>query len=196
MKQIISFVFITIILFLCLNCMYISKSLNNMLPEIAGICIELIIIIYIVNKWEENKQKKKLINLEKRLREYLIFFLKHGFKDLPNEYRISNFYGIEHKKNIEELDKLILYINNNSLSNELKDSIKKHCKLEYYSLNNLLIISSKLSNHHFKSWSRIVYFVNLINYNDNVGKKDIIDILNNIKKFDKASYENKIYVEC
>lgn len=167
---------------------------SSLTPEITGIIIELLIIILIFNRWQDKKKKEKLITLEKRLKEYLIFFLKHNFRTLPKNYRIGNFFGKDHEKNTTEINRIITYIQENGLKENEILSIQKHCARESQTLNSLLPVSAELTDKHFKAWCRIVYFINCIEKNDEPINKLTIDILQNIKSFDSASFKEKLYV--
>ncbi len=106
--------FTIVVFLLLLVCVKVGFSFNNpkeyflgnLLPELTGMFIELVIIFVILERWQAQNKKEKLIIKEKRLREYLIFFLKHGFKSLPIKSRIVRFYGVDHTKNIEDLDNI------------------------------------------------------------------------------------------
>ncbi|WP_123772160.1 hypothetical protein [Vibrio mimicus] len=80
------------------------------MPELTGMLIELCIILFIVDRWQEQNRLQLLIVKEKRLREYLIFFLKHGFKSLPKEYRVGSFYGQLHEENVAYLEPISIGI--------------------------------------------------------------------------------------
>ena len=187
---------ILLVIFLCIGFIADSSSyfVGNLTPEITGVLIELLIILLVFDKWQEHSKRKKLISLERRLREYLIFFLKHNFKSLPKEYRIGQFFGKDHTKNIEEIEKLHKYITDNGLSEIEIISIQEHCTREVETFGNLLPVASELTNNHFKAWCRIVYFINCIaNRKEPIGTATI-DILQNIKRFDTASHERSLYV--
>ena len=135
-----------------------------------------------------------MISLERRLREYLIFFLKHSFKTLPKELRVGNFFGKDHDKNMTQLNTLFHYISENGLSEREVMSIQEHCIREVSTLENLLPVASELTNDHFKAWCRIVYFVNCIAQSSEPVSKSTKDIIQNIKKFDSASFNKNLYV--
>lgn len=168
---------------------------ENMLAELLGILIEILIIIFIFEVWAKNKQDEKNIVYEKRLREYLLFFLKFAFKSLPKDIKVSTFYGEHYLNNNKEIDQIVKYIDDNEISLLVA---KKHLLTDKTAIENLLDVASHLTDEHFKAWIRIVYFINSLSFVEDTDykeiKKHIKDILMNIKKFDKASYENKIYV--
>ncbi len=56
---------------------------TNLLPELTGMLIELCIILFIVDRWQEQNRVQLLIIKEKRLREYLIFSYGTGLKHCP-----------------------------------------------------------------------------------------------------------------
>lgn len=167
---------------------------GNLIPELIGMCLELLIVLVIFERWQEINKRKRLISLERRLREYLIFFLKHNFKSLPSEYRVGRFFGVDHEKNISDLDKLNKYIREQGLSKIDEQAIQEHCAREASTLDNLLPVASKLTNDHFKAWCRIVYFTNCIATQKEPVSKATIDIIQNIKRFDSASHDRKLYV--
>ncbi|MCD9516786.1 hypothetical protein GLP23_18195 [Photobacterium carnosum] len=160
-----------------------------------GVCIELLIIIWVFERWQKNSKKNKLVSLERRLREYLIFFLRHSFKNVSQEYRVGRFFGKDHEKNIKQIDNLIQYVKSNGLDEAALSSIQQHCIRESRTLGNLLPVASELSNEHFKAWCRIVYFINSIAGSQEPISKSTIDILQNIKRFDSESFKRKLYVD-
>ena len=194
-----AFSIILIVLFIGLSInAYIGDSstffIGNLTPELMGVCIELLVVLWVFDRWQENSKKKKLVSLERRLREYLIFFLKHSFKNVPKEYRVGRFFGKDHDKNIEQIEHLIQYVKTNGLNESALTSIQQHCIRESRTLENLLPVASELTNEHFKAWCRIVYFINSIANSQEPISKSTIDILQNIKRFDSESYKRKLYV--
>jgi|GEM_PF-931179 len=171
-------------------------TLGNLIPELIGMCVELLIVIKFFESWQTQKEHEKSIIHEKRLREYFIFFLKHGLKDISKDLEIGNFYGENHEKNTQEIKKIVKYISETTLSTEQLHSIKEHLLIDKSAFENLLEVASRLSDAHFKSWIRITYFINSLSRidDDENTKKAIIDILQNINKFDEASFKSKIYV--
>lgn len=167
---------------------------NNLIVELIGVTLEILVTLFIFDYWQESSKKQKLITIEKRLREYLIFFLKHNFKTIPSEYKIGRFYGSDHNKNIQDLNKLRNYISKSGLSPKEQKTIKQHCQKELSTLNSLLPVASELTDDHFKSWCRIVHFANCIAQDIEPTQKCTIDIIQNIIRFDTASFDNDLYV--
>ena len=167
---------------------------NNLIPELTGIAIELIVILIVFNYWQESSKKEKLITIERRLREYLIFFLRHNFNNMPSELKVGRFYGVDHSTNQDILEMLRIHIKNEGLKSADVETIIKYCKRDCTTLENLLPVAAELTNEHFKSWSRIVFFVNNIAKNTTSVEQDVMDIIQNIKRFDNASDSHKLYV--
>ena len=118
---------------------------DGLLPGLTITFLDILIVVLIYNQWDKSNKQEKLTILEKRLREYLIFFLKHNFKTLPKEYRVGRFYGIEHHKNVEYLDKLRAHVKDRGLTEEEMFTIQHHCEIEARTLSDLLPVASQLT---------------------------------------------------
>ncbi|MFA0730460.1 hypothetical protein, partial [Vibrio sp. 10N.222.48.A4] len=194
--------FTIVVAILLLACVRIGFYLNNpadyfsenLLPELTGMLIELCILLFIVERWQEQNRIQLLIVKEKRLREYLIFFLRHGFKTLPRSYRVGNFYGEEHDQNIEYLDSVFDFIKENGLATEEIDAIRAQCDIDLNTFGNLLPVASELTDEHFKAWSRVVYFLVRISKGLGDDEESIKYIITNIKRYENASHASGIYV--
>jgi hypothetical protein len=171
---------------------------GNLTPELIGIAIELLIIIWGFELWQRKKEYNKNIVNEKRLREYLLFFLKHGFKDFPVEHRVTTFYGQNHKQSSKEIQNAIIHLKSEEIESLTLLEMKKLLLIDKTAIENLLEVASLLTDKHFKAWIRIVYYINLLstisNDNEEKIKEIIIAILQQINNFDDASYTNNIYV--
>ncbi|BCS97574.1 hypothetical protein DSLASN_32060 [Desulfoluna limicola] len=189
-------VFLIIFLILAIWGDHNSYFVGNIVPESLGVCVELLIVLWVFDTWQEKGKRQKLITIERRLREYLIFFLDHSFKNLPRDYRVGRFFGKDHDQNIAQIKKLIIYIDEGKLSGEVVDNITNQCNTDIEALRSLLPAAAELTNKHFKAWNRIVYFVHCLAYNkDQIDTNQTVkDILQNIRRYDTASYEKKLYV--
>jgi hypothetical protein len=190
---------VAILLLVCVRTgFYINNPVEyfsaNLLPELTGMLIELCIILFIVDRWQEQNRIQILIVKEKRLREYLIFFLRHGFKTLPRKYRVGNFYGEEHEQNIEYLDSVFDFIKAGGLATEEIDAIRGQCDVDLNTFGNLLPVASELTDDHFKAWSRIVYFMVRISKGLGDDLESIKFIITNVKRYESASHVSGIYV--
>ena len=167
---------------------------GNVVPELIGVCIELLIIILVLDVWQKKEEKNKKIKVERRLREFLIFFLKSNFDEFPPSCKLGNFYGKDHKQNQDALDNLISHIEIQGLDEQVVLSVQSYCESEKEIFNNLIPVASDLTNDHFKSWVRISYFMNAIVTKNDATSHAVIKILQNIKRFDTESFKNDLYV--
>ncbi|BCK11793.1 membrane protein [Vibrio cholerae] len=167
---------------------------QNLVPELMGVCIELLIILFVFDVWQKADEQHKKIKVERRLREFLIFFLKHSFSTFPPSCQPGRFYGSDHEQNQKALDNLIEHIEQNGLDEEIILAVQSYCLKEREIFNNLISVSSDLENDHFKSWVRIAYFMNAIVTNSEKTSYAVIKILQNIQRFDKVSHDKKLYV--
>ncbi|MCV6588159.1 MAG: hypothetical protein OIF57_03895 [Marinobacterium sp.] len=195
----IQFVIVLIIALLSLSAIAFLKAENgfligNITPELIGVCIELLIIIFVFDVWQRKEERNKKIKVERRLREFLIFFLKGNFDEFPSSCKPGNFYGKDHTQNQSALDNLIDYIERNGLSEKSVLGIQSYCQSEKEVFNNLIPVAADLTNDHFKSWVRISYFMNAIVTKNDSTSHAVIKILQNIKRFDRESYQNNLYV--
>lgn len=195
----IKFISVLIVTLVVLSLVAFFKSedgflVGNLLPEMMGVCIELLIIIFVFDVWQKNEEKQKSIKIERRLREFLIFFLKHNFSGFPPSCNPGNFYGKDHTQNQDAIENLILNIEQNGINEEVVLKVQKYCENEKEIFNNLIPVASDLTNDHFKSWVRISYFMNSIASKNEKTSHALVKILQNIKRFDDESYASKLYV--
>lgn len=167
---------------------------GNIIPELIGVCIELLIIIFVFDAWQKKEELNRKIKVERRLREFLIFFLKQNFSSYPPSCQPGNFYGENHEQNQSAIDNLISNIEMNGLGEDVVLQVQKYCGSEKEIFNNLIPVASDLTNDHFKSWVRISYFMNAIDSKSEKTSHSVVKILQNIKRFDHESFKNKLYV--
>ena len=167
---------------------------GNIVPELIGVCVELLIIIFVFDVWQKKEELNRKIKVERRLREFLIFFLKQNFSSYPPSCQPGNFYGKNHDQNQLAIDNLISNIEASGLGEEVVLQVQKYCGSEKEIFNNLIPVASDLTNDHFKSWVRIAYFMNAIDSKSEKTSHSVVKILVNIKRFDHESFVNKLYV--
>lgn len=167
---------------------------GNIIPELIGVCVELLIIIFVFDAWQKKEELNRKIKVERRLREFLIFFLKQNFSSYPPSCQPGNFYGKNHDQNQLAIDNLISNIEASGLGEEVVLQVQKYCGSEKEIFNNLIPVASDLTNDHFKSWVRIAYFMNAIDSKSEKTSHSVVKILLNIKRFDHESFVNKLYV--
>lgn len=195
-KQFISVLIIALFV-LCLSAYLKAEAgfiIGNIVPELIGVCVELLIIIFVFDAWQKKEEKNKKIKVERRLREFLIFFLKSNFDSFPHSCKPGNFYGKDHEQNQDALDNLISYIEKKGLDEQIVLGVQSYCESEKEIFNNLISVASDLTNDHFKSWVRISYFMNAIVTKNETTSNAVIKILQNIKRFDSESFKNELYV--
>ncbi|HFT7388226.1 hypothetical protein [Aeromonas hydrophila] len=173
---------------------------DNLIPELTGVFLEITIVLLVFNKWQERENYKQKISKEKRLREFLIFIVNEfsGFKSMPRSF---SFYGLSHTENQTVLNRLKSDLTSRqSIPLSFYKSFIEHCRIDIDALNSLLPVAADLSEEHFKSWSRIVFYTkkslmlelssedDFKEFNNNVVK-----LIDYIRRFDKASFDNKIY---
>lgn len=167
---------------------------GNILPEMIGVCVELLIIIFVFDAWQKKEERQRKIKVERRLREFLIFFLKHNFESFPPSCQAGNFYGKDHSQNQESIKNLISHIEEKGLEEKVVLKVQRYCETEKEIFNNLIPVSSDLTNDHFKSWVRISYFMNAIVSKNERTSHAVVKILQNINRFDSESFKNQLYV--
>ena len=195
----IQFIAAIAVTLLCLSTIAFFKAddgffVGNILPEMIGVCIELLIIIFVFDAWQKRDERDRKIKVERRLREFLIFFLKNNFKSFPQDCQPENFYGQDHDKNEKIINNLIQYITVHGLEGQVVLAVQRYCESQKEIFNNLIPVSSDLTNDHFKSWVRISYFMNAIVSRNEETTHAVIKILENIQRFDSESYNNHLYV--
>jgi hypothetical protein len=167
---------------------------GNIIPELIGVCVELLVIIFVFDVWQKKEEKSNNIKVERRLREFLIFFLRDNFDEFPPSCKPGNFYGKDHNQNQAAIDSLIAHIEQNGLSEKIVLGVQSYCESEKEIFNNLIPVASDLTNDHFKSWVRISYFMNAIVTRNDSTSHAVVKILQNIKRFDSESYKYGLYV--
>ncbi|MCM2365794.1 hypothetical protein AAFQ97_06015 [Proteus terrae] len=192
------FSFLTLLFILCLLFAYVGDENNyfigNIIPELIGVCIELFIFMLIFDQWRLRESKNNKIKVERRLREFLIFFLDKACDGLSENLKVGRFYGSDYTENQKMLDNFIQHIEQQGLNENVILQVKKYCDNQKDVFNNLISVSAELENEHFKSWARISYFINAISTNEEKTSVAMIEILKNIRRFDKTSHDSELYV--
>ena len=167
--------------------------------------IELLIVLFIFNEWQNREQNKQKISKEKRLREFLIFIINKfsRFDSMPPDF---NFYGMEHSKNQVVLKHIISDLKGKkNIPEDFQSDFIEHCLRDIDALTSLLPVAADLSEEHFKSWARIVYYIKknsllLQTKNEKLEGTELdkfytnnIELVAYIKRFDSVSYNSNIY---
>lgn len=176
---------------------------DNIVPEIVGIAIELIILIFILGFFAAKKETDRLRQLEKRARDYLRFIIVNLLKNdslfqeikltLPSivdyESNKNNFKFLAKDKprNDEVIDAIIVALTKVS-EDKINKSIKININRDLPTFLSLTPVLAEISGEHFKAWSRIIHFLTKASENENV-TPDLIKILQKIKHFDYLTNE-------
>jgi len=177
----------------------IGRFSDNILSEVAGVMLEITIIIVMFKRIEAKKEKdginseaqkaKDEINkIERRLREYIAFFLKDNFKDFKAESLFEEFSARDYERTIRNLNDLIRKLEDEHLSESITLKLQYYCKSEKEIFNNLIPVASGLTNDHFKAWVRITYFMNEIASKNGKINANTVKLIKKIKLFEEASY--------
>ncbi|WP_419239992.1 hypothetical protein [Photobacterium leiognathi] len=158
---------------------YIS---GNLLPEITGMLIELVFILFVVEaiqsaeknrkqKAEQEESHRKQVMLERRLRAQLRFLLRRIFEDIDliDGSTISTFlfHAVEHSKNQHMLVILKQTLDEEANSESFKENLLEVCQLELQLILSLTPICSGLSERHVKAWMSIAHYLQQINTKNN-----------------------------
>ena len=173
---------------------------SSLIPEFTGMFLELLIVLFVFNKWQERVENQQKIDKERILRKYIIFTINKlkGFESIPTTF---SFYGENHKENHSVLNNLrdeVKGLSEDQVYEKVGTVFIKHCKMDVDAITSLLPVAADLSKEHFKAWSRVVFYVKTISFyeeekNKNEFKKTTAKLIEYIREFDDASFKNKIY---
>lgn len=212
---IIIFIVAAFILRITLN-IYTSESepslaeyvAGNLLPEIIGMLIELMLILVVVEaiqsteikrrkKAELAESHRKQVMLERRLRAQLRFLLKRIFEntELVDGKSISKFlfHASEHQSNQRKLNVLkqtLVRVEEDQLDN-FKENLLQCCKEELALILSLTPVCSGLSDRHVKAWMSIGHYIQQINAEKNV-YQDAERLISWIAFFDKQTVSQNL----
>lgn len=174
---------------------------DGLLPELMGVCLEFIIILYFIDYIQKKEDMNKKIVSEKRLREILIFFLRHIDIYLPEDLKINKnypkksngkdefLYGVHYKRNQKYLDLLIKHFRKNQLSKSDENKLKNFCEREIATVRCLTPVVATLDDQNFKSWIRIMFYMDAIIANEYPLEECMAKIISHMKLFEKASFD-------
>ncbi|HHR6399539.1 hypothetical protein ACLI07_10565 [Providencia huaxiensis] len=207
-KMKFSFVVIFFVLLLLYFYSYVISNDNlfpffsdGLLPELMGVCLEFIVILYFIDYIQKKEDMNRKIVSEKRLREILIFFLRHIDIYLPEDLKINKhypknsndkdefLYGVHYKRNQKYLDLLINYFMGSQLSKSDENKLKNFCEREIATVRCLTPVVSTLDDQNFKSWLRIIFYMDAIIANEYTVEECMINIISHMKKFENASFD-------
>lgn len=179
---------------------------GNLLPEVTGMLIELVLILVVVEAIQSGESKKrkqaeldkihrKQVMLERRLRAQLRFLLKRIFEDtdLINGSSISTFlfHAANHEANQHMISVLRQTLFEEGQSESFRENLHDSCQSELSLILALTPVCSGLSDRHVKAWMSIAHYLQQINTkNDVVQNAD--KLLSWIAFFDKQTVSQNL----
>ena len=178
-----------------------SEPLNyyksSLIPEFTGMFLELLVVLVVFNKWKDRVDNQDKIDKERILRKYIIFTINKlkVFEAIPSTF---SFYGENHNENHAVLNNLrdeVIALSEREVSEKIGVQFTKHCKIDIDAITALLPVAADLSKDHFKSWSRVVFYIKSLSYgvDESDFKKYTVKLIEYVREFDDASFKNKIY---
>ncbi|MDS1873085.1 hypothetical protein [Vibrio vulnificus] len=190
--------FVVAILFFTFTENYKAAFVGNIIPELVGVAIELVLIMVALDLIVKKQEKEKNKKLEQRAREYLRFIIVNllknksifkravkiepRLKDFENNPRDYEFLSQERELNqaiIEAIQKSLDGLESESVISH----IKTHIRLDLPAFHSLTPVIAQVSGKHLKKWGRILYFMTLIDEKDDTIKNMKV-ILGKIIEFD------------
>lgn len=175
---------------------------SNLLPEISGMIIELVLILFVVDaiqnkerkdreNSEASEKKHKQIMLERRLRAQLRFLIRQIFEDVAVYNGTTGkdflFHAADHLKNQETINNFKKVINEEILSESFRENLKNICLHEQSLILALSPVCSELSDRHVKAWMAIAHYLQKITTGNN-SLQNIERLLSWIAFFDKQTF--------
>lgn len=173
-------VIIVSILYLLLVENYLTTFIDNVIPELVGVAIELVLIMIALDLIVKKQEKEKNKKIEQRSREYLRFFIINLLKnDSVFNYALSFEPKLAKYKN-NRTDFLFLSEEqdfNKSVIEALKkalDSVDEktieietinHIRIDLPAFHSMTPVVAQVSGEHLKVWGRIIFFMTLIENN-------------------------------
>lgn len=183
-------------------------------PEFSGFFFDVVVVIFVIDRWKAREERKLKIISEKRLREHLGFFLDKVYIELKKFDPASSsliypdkFHGDKRSNNRAVLNAMINLIqqlpDESDGLKKIVDAVRIYCKRHLHFIECLVPIAAQLENNHFKAWARISFYMGeLINDSDEKlhsneyrysDKTKLLNILKNINRFDEESSVKKIF---
>lgn len=175
---------------------------SNLLPEISGMIIELVLILFVVDaiqnkerkdreNSEASEKKHKQIMLERRLRAQLRFLIRQIFEDVAVYNGTTGkdflFHAADHLKNQETINNFKQVINEEILSESFRENLKNVCLHEQSLILALSPVCSELSDRHVKAWMAIAHYLQKITTENN-SLQNTERLLSWIAFFDKQTF--------
>ncbi|MEI8599921.1 hypothetical protein P4S55_24815 [Shewanella sp. PP-Sp27a-2] len=211
-------IFITLIFILKLTLEFYGTGQNlaeyfkgNLLPELTGMTIELIIVLLFIDairKREEISKDQAIksadlnqrIELERRLRSQLRLLTRSIFSEveLDSGYLLKDFlfHAVDHEVNRQVLTEIERGLSEEIDTSAINENLINSAKFELPILMSLASTSSLLSDRHMKDWMAIIYYLKLIaesSVEDTKVPEHAINVVRWIKVFDKHTYSQNLF---
>ena len=175
---------------------------GNILPELTGMIIELVVIFFIVDAIQGKEQKRKeeadklegirkQVMLERRLRAQLRFLFRRIFDDIKLPSGITGnsflFHAADHLMNKEIINEFKIVLANELHSDTFKENLIDVCLTELPLILSLSPVCSELSDRHVKAWMSIAHYLQQINTGNNISH-NIERVFAWIAIFDKQTF--------
>ncbi|PSW10333.1 hypothetical protein C9J01_19185 [Photobacterium rosenbergii] len=186
---------------------YLSEYFSgNLLPELTGMIIELLLFIFVIDflrdteraKQEQDKQfalHKEKVEIEHRLRAQLRVFVRRVFEDVKlgnGETGVDfKFHASEHTENQKTLKILKSMLAEELESSTFADNLIASADFELPLMHSLSSVTADLSGRHLKAWMNIVFYLKQVALKKNV-KENTEKLIDWIAMFDKFSYQQKL----
>lgn len=178
---------------------YFKTFVDNVIPELVGVAIELVLIMIALDLIVKKQEKEKNKKIEQRSREYLRFFIINLLKNdsvfyyalnIEPELEVyrnnrSGFLFLSKDKDsnaaiINALIKALINIDTKDIEKETKN----HIRIDLPAFHSMTPVVAQVSGKHLKKWGRILYFMSLIENDDSKFVLNMKVILNKIIEFD------------
>ncbi|EPI2684892.1 hypothetical protein ACS0KM_003793 [Vibrio cholerae] len=179
---------------------------GNLLPEVTGMLIEIVLILVVVEAIQSGESKKRKqveldkihrnqVMLERRLRAQLRFLLKRifGDTDLIDGSSISTFlfHASNHEANQHMISVLKQTLFEEAKSESFKENLHESCQSELSLILALTPVCSGLSDRHVKAWMSIAHYLQQINTKNDVAQ-NADKLLSWIAFFDKQTVSQNL----
>ncbi len=184
---------------------------GNLLPELTGMIIELIIILLFIDSIRKREDIRKeqatklvelngRIDIERRLRSQLRLLTRRLFSEieLDRGYLLKDFlfHADEHQFNQQILTEIESGIAEEIDASAINENLISAAKFELPILLSLASTSSLLSDKHMKDWMTIIYYLKLIaesSVDATKVPKHAINVVRWIKVFDKHTFSQSLF---
>ncbi|MGK8675392.1 hypothetical protein [Serratia marcescens] len=188
------------------NPLFSSYFSDNLLPEITGMIIEMVLFIFVIDvvraseaaKQEHNKEmslQNGKIEIEHRLRSQLRALLRRVFEEVELSDGVTGakfkFHSSEHDENQSALVLLKEKLTDELGSSSFSENLILAAEFELPMMLSLVSVNAELSGRHLKAWMNIIFYLKQISNDSNI-QENTAKLIDWIAMFDKFSYQQKL----